>query len=193
MAFLAAALPYIAAGSAVLGTGIAMAGAQRQGNVATQLFNRRAEQLKINKTLVEQDVEQETSAESLRRELIAREGAQQTGSAKVALAGNNVLLGEPGDTAFALLDDINAETRFKLLLSAQKSASLKRNLRIQADTLEGNIGAARFEAKEARSAANIQTASTALTGASSFASRFDVSGGQFKFRTFSSSSTGQIS
>ena len=192
MAFLAAALPYIAAGSAVLGTGIAMAGAQRQGNVATQLFNRRAEQLKINKTLVEQDVEQETSAESLRRELIAREGAQQTGSAKVALAGNNVLL-EPGDTAFALLDDINAETRFKMLLSTQKSESLKRNLRIQADTLEGNIGAARFEAKEARSAANIQTASTALTGASSFASRFDVSGGQFKFRTFSSSSTGQIS
>lgn len=192
MAFLAAALPYIAAGSAVLGTGIAMAGAQRQGNVATQLFNRRAEQLKINKTLVEQDVELETSAESLRRELIAREGAQQTGSAKVALAGNNVLL-EPGDTAFALLDDINAETRFKMLLSTQKSESLKRNLRIQADTLEGNIGAARFEAKEARSAANIQTASTALTGASSFASRFDVSGGQFKFRTFSSSSTGQIS
>mgnify|MGYP003642041382 FL=1 len=192
MAFLAAALPYIAAGSAVLGTGIAMAGAQRQGNVATQLFNRRAEQLKINKTLVEQDVEQETSAESLRRELIAREGAQQRGSAKVALAGNNVLL-EPGDTAFALLDDINAETRFKMLLSTQKSESLKRNLRIQADTLEGNIGAARFEAKEARSAANIQTASTALTGASSFASRFDVSGGQFKFRTFSSSSTGQIS
>ena len=192
MAFLAAALPYIAAGSAVLGTGIAMAGAQRQGNVATQLFNRRAEQLKINKTLVEQDVEQETSAESLRRELIAREGAQQRGSAKVALAGNNVLL-EPGDTAFDLLDDINAETRFKMLLSTQKSESLKRNLRIQADTLEGNIGAARFEAKEARSAANIQTASTALTGASSFASRFDVSGGQFKFRTFSSSSTGQIS
>ena len=97
-----------------------MAGAQRQGNVATQLFNRRAEQLKINKTLVEQDVEQETSAESLRRELIAREGAQQRGSAKVALAGNNVLL-EPGDTAFDLLDDINAETRFKMLLSTQKS------------------------------------------------------------------------
>tara|TARA_R110000751_G_scaffold287605_1_gene392414 strand:- start:135 stop:704 length:570 start_codon:yes stop_codon:yes gene_type:complete len=189
---MAQALPFIAAGAAVLGTGIAMAGAQRQGNVATQLFNRRAEQLKINKTLVEQDVEQETSAESLRRELIAREGAQQRGSAKVALAGNNVLL-EPGDTAFDLLDDINAETRFKMLLSTQKSESLKRNLRIQADTLEGNIGAARFEAKEARSAANIQTASTALTGASSFASRFDVSGGQFKFRTFSSSSTGQIS
>jgi len=192
MTFLAAALPYIAAGSAVLGTGIAMAGAKRQGNVAAQLANRRADQLKINKTLVEQDIVQETSAESLRRELIAREGAQQRGSAKVALAGNNVLLGEPGDTAFALLDDINAETRFKLLLSERKSASIKRNLRIQANTLEGNIGAARFEAKEARSAANIQMASTALTSVGSFASKFDVSGGKFQFRTYGSPSTGQI-
>lgn len=189
---MAQALPFIAAGAAILGTGIAMAGAKRQGNVTAQLANRRADQLKINKTLVEQDIVQETSAESLRRELIAREGAQQRGSAKVALAGNNVLL-EPGDTAFALLDDINAETRFKLLLSAQKSASIKRNLEIQANTLEGNIGAARFEAKEARSAANIQMASTALTSVGSFASKFDVSSsGKFQFRTYGSPSTGQI-
>lgn len=183
MTFLAAALPYIAAGSAVLGTGIAMAGAKRQGNVAAQLANRRADQLKINKTLVEQDIVQETSAESLRRELIAREGAQQKGSAKVALASNNVLL-EPGDTAFALLDDINAETRFKLVLSAQRSDMRKRNLAIEANTIEGNIGAARFEAKEAFKTAGIQTASTALSGISSLSSKFTFDdAGDFKFRT----------
>ena len=181
---MAQALPFIAAGAAILGTGIAIAGAKRQGNVATQLANRRAEQLAQQKVVVQEDIVQETSAESLRRELIAREGAQQKGSAKVALAGNNVLLGEPGDTAFALLDDINAETRFKLLLSAQRSDMRKRNLAIEANTIEGNIGAARFEAKEARSAANIQMASTALSGVSSLSSKFTFDdAGDFKFRT----------
>jgi len=180
---MAQALPFIAAGAAVLGTGIAMAGAKRQGNVAAQLANRRAEQLAQQKVAVEEDIVQESQAEDLRRQLIAREGAQEGGGIKVALASNGVLL-EPGDTAFDIFQDSRDETRFKMLLSAQRSDMRKRNLAIEANTIEGNIGATRFEAEEARSAANIQMASTALSGVSSLSSKFTFDdAGDFKFRT----------
>ena len=178
---MAAALPFISAAASIGGTVMSIMGQKQQANVAADLANRRAEQLRTQQVVLQQDIEQETEAEGLRRQLIARQGAQEEGITKVALASNGVLL-EPGDTAFDLVQDVRDETRFKSALSAHRSEIMKRNLRIEADTIEGNIGAARLEAQQAKTAGNINAFSTALTGVSKFGSKFKFDGG-FGFRT----------
>lgn len=177
-----------AAAAMIAGTILQVAGIQQEGKVAAAQAQHRAKQLQVQQQVLQQDIQQEGEAEELRQRLIATEGGRETGILAVQLIGQGQSI-EPGESAFDLTQDSRDETRFKAALSSHESDLRKRNLAIEADTIEGNIGAARAEALAARSAANISSLTALTSGASTGFSKFQFGSieadteGNLQFRT----------
>ena len=167
----------------VIGAGVQFAGVQQQAQAAQVIAAQRAETLRQQQATLAQDVTAEKDAERLRQQLLAREGRQQGGRARVASAALGQLVDE--GSAADITDDIAAETAFRKALSQHKSEALIRNLGIEAQNIEGNIGAVRLEAAAARDAAIFKSAGTILTAGSTLTRRFklDETSGDLRFRT----------
>ncbi len=175
-------LPQAALALTVVGLGVQVQGMRQQASVAAATAQHRENQLANQQIVLQDDIKHETEAERVRQRLIAVQGNQQRGKIRVGQAalGQVVDVGSAADTT----SDLAAEIEFKKLMSQNRSDLMVRNLTIEAQTVEGNIGAARLEAQAARSSAKTQIAGSFLTTGTRLATKFDFgSKGNLKFRT----------
>lgn len=131
--------------------------------------------------MLRQDIKAETETERLRQRLISQEGAQRRGDIRVAQAalGQLVDVGSAAD----ITEDLAGEVAFKKLISQRESDLHKRNLTIEASSLETDRSLLGVQASADRRATRINQFGTALTTASTLSRRFRVSSGSLAFRT----------
>jgi hypothetical protein len=155
VAFLAAALPYVAAASTALG----VAGTIQQGSNQQKLLNYQAEQR-------EEDAKA-TQAEAQRESLIERRKAKNLMSRARAVAGASGA-GSSDPTVTNILTNIDTQGEVNALNALYSGDAVARGLR-------SGAAVARNEGRASRAASYMDAASTGLGGATSW---YDKYGGK---------------
>lgn len=152
MAFLSAALPYIAAASTVIG----VAGSVQQGRNQQKLLNQQAEQR-------EEDAKA-AQAEAQRESLIERKKAKNLMSRARAVAGASGA-GSSDPTVTNILTNIETQGEVNALNALHSGNA-------QASGLRSGAAMARSEGQAYRSASYMDAASTGLGGATSWYEKY---------------------
>lgn len=152
MAFLAAALPYVAAASTVLG----VAGTIQQGRNQQKLLNYQAEQR-------DEDAKA-AQAEAQRESIIERRKAKNLMSRARAVAGASGA-GSSDPTVTNILTNIDTQGEVNALNALYSGNSTARGYR-------SGAAMARNEGSAARTASYMDAASTGLSGATSWYSKY---------------------
>lgn len=152
MAFLAAALPYVAAASTVLG----VASTVQQGRTQQKLLNQQADQR-------DEDAKA-AQAESQRESLLERKKAKNLMSRARAVAGASGA-GSSDPTVTNILTNIDTQGEVNALNALHSGNATARGLR-------SGAAMARNEGRAAKAASYMDAASTGLSGASSWYSKY---------------------
>jgi hypothetical protein len=152
VAVLAAALPYIAAASTVIG----VAGTIQQGSNQQKLLNYQAEQRDEDAKAAQADAQRES--------LIERKKAKNLMSRARAVAGASGA-GSSDPTVTNILTDIATQGEVNALNALYSGDTQARGLR-------SGAGMARNEGRAARTASYMDAASTGLSGATSWYSKY---------------------
>jgi len=138
--------------------------------------------LRNQQTAIEQDITAEKRTEQIRQQLIAREGATREGEIRVAQAalGQLVDVGSAAD----ITTELAGEIEFRKLVSQHESDLRKRNLAIESDNIQADIGLTGLQTRrEVSEAQSLGTSAfgTLLTTGSTLARSFRFQSGSLAF------------
>ena len=160
---------------------VSFVGQQQQAKAAKGEARYKQAILKNNQIAKQQDIQAETKTERIRQQLISREGGVREGEIRTAQAG----LGQLVDTGSAadLTEELAGEVAFKKLVSQHESELRKRNLQIEADNIQGDIGLVGFQGAQAASSAKTAAFGTLLSTGTTLVSKFRFGDGRVSFAT----------
>lgn len=166
---MAAALPAIAIGTAIAGTGIAVAGSIKQGNAAYQSGMYQAAISEQNAHLAEQQAAVAIQEGRVQEMEVRRDSALLRGQQTAMLAAMGQVVGE--GTAAAILEDTTVQGEVDALTTRRAAQREAIGLRLQAQDLRNEATLNRMGASSARTAGFYNAAGTLLSGASQVASQ----------------------
>lgn len=167
-----AALPAIAIGATVIGTGVSAFGAIQQGQAAKDQANYQAQVAENNAILAQRaaDDERAIGREEERRQRIITE--QQIGEARAMFAGQGVLVDE--GTALDLTSDIAEIGELDALTIRSNAERRAMALEAEGANFQGEASLARARGRNLETASFINFGSTLLTGGGRVADKWYV-------------------
>ena len=161
----------VAAAAAVAQLFVGIQASRQADKNQRALARQKQEQLKVQQTIIDQDVVYEAEAERTRQALISRQGNLAEGDMRVSGAARGVLV-DVGSEA-DMTKDLAAEVAMKKLLSDDDHKQRLRMFEIARNDIDMDIAAVRFESAAASQAAKTEQFSSVLTSASTNFARFD--------------------